>query len=122
MASVPNLGAMRATVQILRRDLLAPAPGTAEPRHGYTPILTTRADVKSHGGVNQFAQVEVDGKPVTHTFFIRYTTIPFDARDRLRDVRGKLYRILKVDNVDLDNVVIKISASDQGLEDVAAAR
>lgn len=118
-----TLGDMNVSIQIMERKLLPPVPGQpADPKHSYSPILTTRAAVKSHGGLSQFAQVSIDDKPVTHTFTIRYTTIPFDIRHRIRTATGKLYRILKVDDVDLANVLMRILASDQGLETVEAAR
>jgi hypothetical protein len=109
------------TVQIMRRDLLPPAPGSAEPRHDYVPILTTRASVKSRGQ-SEFSRIEVNGMAVTHTFSIRYTSIPFDTRHRLRDVRGNLYKILKIDNVDLGNTEYRIDCALQGSDDLEAAR
>ena len=109
------------TVQIMRRDLLPPAPGSAAPRHDFTAILTTRASVKSRGQ-SEFARIEVNGMAVSHTFQIRYTTIPFDTRHRIRDVRGNLYKILKIDNVDLANTEFRIDCALQGSDDLEAAR
>ena len=45
------------TIQIVRRKLLPPKPGSAEPRHTYTEVFTTRADVTSRTGASEFASV-----------------------------------------------------------------
>jgi head-tail adaptor len=121
MAAVPKIGSMDITMQIMRRDLLQPVPGSAEPRHSYTPILTTRAAVTTMAGTTEFSRVDINGTRVTHRFTIRYTTIPFDVRNRIRDARGKLYQILSVSNVDLANKLMHIHCANIGDETVAAA-
>lgn len=120
MASDPSLGAMNVSVQIVRRDLLPPAPGSAEPRHDYAVKLTTRAEAKSKQGTNEFAAVDINGKRSTHSFTIRYTTIMIDVRDRVRDARGQLYQILAVENVDLGNRLYRLHCANIGQEDTEA--
>lgn len=110
------------TVQVVRRALVPPAPGTAAPRHDYSVVFTTKAAVKSRTGSSEWAQVDIDGKKATHTFTIRYTTVPFDVRDRLRDATGQLWAILSIENVDLARREMKLHCSNQGFEDVPAAR
>lgn len=122
MAKKPTLGQQQVTVQIVRRDLLQPVPGSAEPRHDYTVLFTTRASVQSKTGVSPFAQVMVGNELATHVFTIRYTTIPFDIRCRLRDAVGTLYRILSIDNVDLGNITYRINCAMAGADSVEAAR
>ena len=85
-------------------------------------MFHTRAKVKSAGLNSEWAKVDIAGKRPTHTFTIRYTTIPFDARDRVRTVDGHLYQILNIDNVDLANREIGIVVSNQGDESMEAAR
>lgn len=109
------------TVQVVRRQLLAPALGLGEARHDYTVLFTTRAEVRSSGGTKEWGEVEINGQKATHIFTIRYTTIAFDVRERIRDARGKLYQILSVDNVDLGNRELKIMAAYQGAETAPAA-
>lgn len=112
----------RITVQVMRRSLLPPAPGEAAPRHDYIPVLTTRAEVKSRVGSSEWGQVDIGGKKATHTFTIRFTTVQFDVRDRLRDATGQLWQILSIENADLGRRDMKIHCSNQGFEDVPAAR
>lgn len=112
----------RITIQVVRRSLLPPAPGTAWSRHDYVPIFTTRAEVKSRMGSNQYAQIDIDGTKATHTFTIRFTTIPFDTRDRVRDATGQMWQILSIENVDLSRREMKIHCANQGSEDVVPAR
>lgn len=116
-----RLGNYDKTIQVIRRSLEMPDPGKAEPRHAFAVVLTTRASVKSKTGSNAFAQVVIDGKQITHVFEIRYTTIVFDTRDRVRDVRGNMYRIAQVDNVNLANRQLRIYATEVGNENVEAA-
>lgn len=116
-----EISTKQVTVQVVRRSLLTPMLGLAEPRHDYAVVFTTRAEVKSRTGSSEWGQVEVDGRKATHTFTIRYTTIAFDVRDRLRDARGQLYQIPAVENVDLGNREIRISAASQGAESAPAA-
>lgn len=120
-AKPPKLGEMNVTIEVVERKLLPPVPGTGEVRHCYEKMFLTRAAVKTNSGLSEFAGVDVNGKKATHTFTIRCTHIPFDIRNRVRDVRGKLYSILSVENVDLENRLIHIHCSNQGSEDVEAA-
>lgn len=117
-----KIGDMDVSVQVVRRRLVQPTLGRAEPKQDFVPVLTTRAEVKSRTGSNEFARVDVNGVTATHTFTIRYTTIPVDARDYLRDARGQLYKILSVENVDLANRRMRLHCSNQGSEDVEGAR
>lgn len=122
MSGSLRLGQQDISVQVMRRDWAPPLPGSAEPRHTYRPILTTRAKVQTMAGTRDFAGVTVNGKAVSHVFTIRYTTVLFDVRDRLRDASGRLYQILSVSNTDLENKVTRIHCSDQGDERLEAAR
>ena len=108
-------------IEIVERTLLTPGPASAEPRHSYKPIITTRANVKAQSGTSEYAALVIDGTAVSHTFTIRYTTIPIDIRNRIRDARGKLYQVLKVVNVDERNREIRIFASAIGHEDIRAS-
>lgn len=110
------------TIEIVRPALLPPLPGSAEPRREFTRVFTTRANVKSMGGKSEFSRVDIGGKLVTHKFSIRYTTIPFDVRDMVRDARGALYSILKIDDVDLRNREFVLMCASQGSEEMAGAR
>lgn len=107
------------TIQVVRRSLLTPEPGSVEARHGETVLLTTRAKVKTTGA-SEWAQVDVDGEKVTHTFTIRYTTIEFDIRDRVRDARGHLWKILKIDEVAMANREYNLLCANLGSETEAA--
>lgn len=122
MARQTTYGGMDVTVQMLHRELQQPLPGSAEPRWDYTVLFTTRAKVVTKAGKSEYAQVVVDGQQASHIFTIRYTTIPFDIRNRLRDVRGTLYKILTISNVDEQNQWFQITAAVAGNEDREAAR
>lgn len=117
----PEISSKQVTIQVVRRSLLPPDPGESEARHTYSTVLTTRAAVKSAGS-SQWASVDVDGTKVTHTFTIRFTRLSFDKRDRVRDVRGQLYQILTIDNVDLANREYRIQCALTGNESAEAAR
>lgn len=110
------------TIHVETRVTRTPAPGSAEPRHRYEHKFTTRADPKSHSGVSEFAKVSVKDTAVTHTFAINYTNLKFDIRDRIRDARGNLYQILKVENVDNADIELRIFCAETGDKHVEAAR
>lgn len=110
------------TIEVVRRTLLPSDPGSAEPRHGYSRVFLTRADVTTLGGVPEIASVVVGGTAATHKFAIRFTTIPFDIRDRIRTPQGKLFQILKVEDRELANRELIILAAAQGSDDQEAAR
>lgn len=110
------------TIQILDRVLLPPIPGSAAPRHVYAPIISgVRAAVKVTSGTSEFAQVAIGGRTVSHTFTIRWTSIPFDMRHRVRDARGGLYQILNVVNVDNQDRELRIQCAAMGSETQEAA-
>lgn len=118
-----TLGDMNVTIQVMRRDLLPPVPGLpADPKHSYTPILTTRAKVKTMAGASEFASVSINGKKATHTFTIRFTWVEFDVRHRLRDATSDLYQILAIEEVDQEGKLMRIHCAYQGDDDVEAAR
>lgn len=117
-----SISEKQVTIEVVRRSLVAPAPGSAEARHDYTRVFHTRASVKSADMNSEWAMVDINGKRPTHTFTIRFTTIPFDSRDRVRDATGHLFQILNVDNVDLRNKELRIVTSNQGDENTQAAR
>lgn len=122
MPARPTYGKMDITIQIVRRSMLQPLPGRAEPRHDYAVVLTTRASVQSMLGANAFAQVIVGNRVASHTFTIRYTTIEFDSRDRVRDATGELFQILSVENAGLGRKWMVIRCAEVGDEDREAAR
>ena len=111
----------RVSIEVVRRTLLTPLPGSAEARYDYTRVFLTRADVKS-SGTSEWNQVDIDGKKVTDTFTIRYTTLAFDIRDRVRDARGTLWQILRIDNVSLANRELRLMCAHVGHEDAEAAQ
>lgn len=108
------------TIQVLKRTLVSPKPGTATAQHGYEVLFTTRAEVRSLAGAAEWHQVDINGQKATHTFTIRYTTIPFDIRHRVRDARGQFWRILAVEEVNLANKEIKIQCANVGADTEAA--
>lgn len=110
------------TVSVVRRALLTPEPGSAEARHEYETVFTTRAEVRTTSGSASWANLEIDGKKPSHRFTIRYTRIPFDVRDRLRDATGVLYQILNISNISLGNREFEILAAAQGTDQIPAAR
>lgn len=110
------------SIEVVTRTLKTSRPGSAEPRHAFTRKFVTRANPKTRGGVAEIAAVEINGKRVTHTFAIRFTTIPFDVQDYVRDARGTLYAILAVENKDEADRELLIHCAEQGAETVEAAR
>lgn len=110
----------RVSIEVVRRELVPPAPGSAVPRHAYTRVFLTRAEVKSTG-TSEWNQVDINGTKVTDTFTIRYTTLAFDIRDRVRDARGNLWQILRIDNVGLGNREMRLMCAFTGHEDAEAA-
>lgn len=109
------------TIEIVERSLLPSLPGSAEPVHGYSRILLTRADVRMTPTA-EVAQVVIGGTKATHTFSIRYTTLAFDSRHRIRTPNGRLYQILSVEDVELANRELRIICAAQGDTDQEAAR
>jgi len=111
-------GAMRHAITIERRTLAGAIPGSAEPQHTYQTIMTSRAAIEtsrsspSHG-------VNTDDSP-THKITIRYSSIEFDTRDRVRDVRGNLYTIDGVENVNQFNDLLVLSCTKRGPETTEA--
>lgn len=117
MSKPTNIGDLRVTVQIVRRVTLPPQPFSAEANHTFTPVLTTRAKVDTKQGVSEFNRVTIADKTVTHVFTIRFTTILFDVRDRVRDALGVLYEILSVEHVALGRRWMKIHCVQSGGSD-----
>jgi Phage head-tail joining protein len=93
----PSFGEMRWSIQIVRRSMVTPLPHEAQVDHDYLPVLTTRAHCRTRTGVTEFNRVVINGQTASHTFTIRYTTIPIDVRDRVRDTQKNLYQILSAD-------------------------
>lgn len=122
MSPVRNIIDRAVTVEIVKPALLSPVPGSAEPRRDYAVVFRTRANVKTMTGKSEFASVDIEGARVTHTFSIRWTSIPFDTRNMLRDARRSLFKILSVENVDEANREIRIHCASTGKETVKAAR
>lgn len=109
-------------IEVVRRSLRPPAPGSAEARFDYTRVFGTRAEVKTRSGTSEFGRIEFGGKTVTHTFTIRWTSIPFDTRDRVRNAAGQLWQILHVEDVDLKRIDLRIHCANIGADDLAAAQ
>jgi len=100
MAKAPKLGDMRWSIQLMRRAIVMPTSlGCEEIDHVYTPFLTTRAACQTHNGVSEFDTVALGGAKASHTFIIRFTSLPVDIRDRVQDSLGTLYTILAVDTI-----------------------
>lgn len=110
------------SIEILKPALLAPVPGSAEPRRDYAVVFRTRANVDTMQGKSEFASVDIEGARVTHKFKINWTSIPFDTRNLLRDARRSLFKILSVENVKEANRELVIYCASVGKETVKAAR
>lgn len=108
------------TMHVLRRALVPPTPGMAEPRHDYSPVFAVKAKVKTYSGTTEWNTVAVDGKQVTHVWEIRFHRIPFDVRDRVRDGEDRYYQILKIENVDLANRTLKVFTARIGDSNIPA--
>lgn len=93
-------GDLRHGITIVRRSLESAAPGSAEPVLVYATVFTTRAAIKTKAGTTLWNRVEINGQKASHEMTIRWTSIAFDIRDRVRDAAGTLYQILSIDNVD----------------------
>jgi hypothetical protein len=119
MANGP-ISSKQVSIEVVRRTLIS-TPGSAAAQHKYSRVFHTRAMVKS-AGTSEWGQVDIVGKKPTHTFTIRWTSLAFDVRDRVRDARGQLFQILSIENVDLRNRELRIMTSNQGDESIAAAR
>jgi Phage head-tail joining protein len=111
-----SYGEMRWSIQVVRRVMVTPLPFQADVDHTYTPVITVRADCDTSKGVQNFNRVNTD-MAATHVFTIRYTTIPFDIRDRVRDSLGNLYTILSVENVKEGRMWLKIVCALAGKEE-----
>ncbi len=92
-------GDLRNSISVERRSLGLSAPGSALPTHTYATVFSTRAKIATKQGASEFNKVEIGGEKASHTITIRYTALAFDARDRVRDGAGNLYKILSVENV-----------------------
>lgn len=121
-SATTRLTGMNVTVQIVRRRLMQPTLGQAEPRQSFDVVMTTRAESSTRSGDTEFSSVNVNGVSATDTFTFRWTTIKIDTRDYVRDARGNLYKILSVENVNMQNRVCRLQCSAQGSENVEGAR
>ena len=98
-SSRPRIGALNHPVDVLDRRQLPPAPGSAEPRWQYKPLLTGQwAQVETLTGVSEFAAVEVGGKRATHAFTIRSPQVEIDTRHRVA-LNGQYYQVLGVKSI-----------------------
>ena len=107
-------------MSVERRAQVPPKPGMAEARHAYATVFTVKAKVKTMSGTAEWNTIAVDGKAVSHVWEIRYTSLAFDIRDRVRDAQNRLYQILKVENVDNANRIQKVYTALIGAGTVAA--
>lgn len=116
------LGELRQRIAIVRRTLDAAAPGSAEPLHSYTTVLSPRANIKTKASASEWNRVVIAGNAVSHVVTIRWTGIAFDARDRVRDGAGNLYDILSIENVNEEGSWMRLYCRKAGSEDRKAAR
>lgn len=114
MTKFPHLGDLKWSLEILRRVQTPPSPYEADADHLYTRVFVTRSKAETKSGTSEFNRVVIGDQQVSHVFWIRYTTIPIDVRDRLRDAKGTLYQILSLENVDQRNQWYKIYAAPLG--------
>lgn len=110
-------------IAIVRRVLVPPQPGAGPAAtHDYTPVIASvRAEVRTTG-YKGFSDVVIDGKKVTHVFTLRWTTIPIDTRDRVRDAVGALYQILSADHVGEGRRSLRLLCCRAGDETVPSVR
>mgnify|MGYP001206389260 CR=1 FL=1 len=121
MKAAPRLGAMRWSIRVVRRAMVEASLYSAEVDHEYTTVLTTRAACTTHSGLKEFNRVTTaSGTAPTHTFAIRFTTIPIDIRDRVIDTLGNLYQILSVDPVDNNRRWMNLHCAQLGSQDRAS--
>ena len=76
-------------------------------------ILTTRAVIKTSSGIPYFAGTSMGTSP-THTFIIRYTTIPIE-KNYIIECKGNYYHIESIRNDNEDDLYIIINASKRGV-------
>ena len=107
-------GDFRHAITIERRELSHASALNAEPEHTYKTVLTTRAKIETKGA-RIWQGVVVEDAP-THVFTMRATTIPFDARDRVRDVKGNLYVIQSIEDVNEYGELTKLNCIERGSE------
>lgn len=115
-------GSMRHRISVIRRELGAPAHGSAEASYTPTTLLTTRAQIETKGGTTEFNRVVIDGQNVSHVFTIRHTSVALDSRNMIEDAAGNLYRILKVENPNEFNDYLKLYCVRSGEETRKAAQ
>jgi len=123
MASCKNtcLGSMNRRITIVRRSTVASQSDSAEPVTTYSDVFSVRCHIKTNSGTNEWSRVRVGDLDATHTLTIKHTTIAFDARDRIKDGAGNLYKILKIDDVNEQGREFKIQAAKVGEENEAIA-
>jgi hypothetical protein len=116
------IGCLKHRVQIQRRDLQSSNSDSSEPVYGYSDVFATRAEVTTKSGTNEWNTLVVDGEKISHVMAIRHTRIPFDARDRVRDAHGNLYRIKAVENENERDDWLILYCVRSGHEGIKAAR
>tara|TARA_R110000824_G_scaffold95990_11_gene230340 strand:+ start:1439 stop:1807 length:369 start_codon:yes stop_codon:yes gene_type:complete len=114
-------GSMSRRITVVRRTTISSQSDSAEPVTTYADVFSVRANIKTNGGVNEWSRVRVGDLDATHTFTIRHTTIAFDARDRVKDGAGNLYKILKIDDVNEQGRELKIQCARAGEQNEAIA-
>lgn len=112
---------MSRRITVVRRTTISSQSDSAEPVTTYADVFSVRANIKTNGGVNEWSRVRVGDLDATHTFTIRHTTIAFDARDRVKDGAGNLYKILKIDDVNEQGRELKIQCARAGEQNEAIA-
>lgn len=114
-------GSLRHRITVERRTLQPASVGSAEPEFDYSTVHTCRAHIETKGGVSQWNKVEINGTQVSHVFTIRPTSTRIDIRDRIRDIGGKLYAILSIEDQDEFGDLLKLYCALQGDETRRAA-
>ena len=108
---------MRERISLEERSITAPVADSASFTEGYTQIVETWAKVETQFSGRDFDNVDLDKDP-THKFTIRYRdTVTSETRIRYRDV---LYRIMKIDNLEMRQEYLILFAAIDGLDTLEA--
>lgn len=108
-------------IEIGKRRILPPAPGTGNARNVFVTLATVNAKVETTEGVKEANAVYVGDERITHRFLIRYTAAAFDGQAQVRDSDGELYRIIRVENINEEDRWLRLNCVRAGNESAAAA-
>lgn len=114
-------GDFRNPITIERRDLQTPDPLDDTPTIGFTVVASMRAAVKSVNYPQRIDGINT-GEVITHELYVRYRpTLSIDFNNHFVRLRGQLLRVLRAGQVDGDRRLIKIQATDRGVDTKKAA-